>query len=73
MSVFALLADILFVGHSLVGPTLPGLVEAGLSQMGQPGVVQAQIINGAPLRYNWDNSANAEGSGRAGGAGAGQD
>ncbi len=66
MSVFALLADILFVGHSLVGPTLPSLVEAGLSQMGQPGVVQAQIINGAPLRYNWDNSANAEGvDGRA--------
>ncbi|MES2665273.1 MAG: hypothetical protein V4712_04185 [Pseudomonadota bacterium] len=61
MSLLALLADILFVGHSLVGPTLPTLVEAGLLQMGQPGVVQAQIINGAPLRYNWDNSANAEG------------
>ena len=61
MALAALLAKILFVGHSLIGPTLPDLVDAGLAQMGQPSTVQAQIINGAPLAYNWDHSADAEG------------
>ena len=31
MSLFSLLAEVLFVGHSLIGPTLPNLVEAGLA------------------------------------------
>ena len=61
MSVFSLLAEVLFVGHSLVGPTLPALVETALRQMDQPSVVQAQVINGASLAYNWDHSAEAEG------------
>ena len=55
MSLFSLLAEVLFVGHSLIGPTLPNLVEAGLAQMGQPAEVEAQIINGAPLAYAWDH------------------
>lgn len=58
---FGLLTDILFVGHSLVGPDLPPLVEGGLRLMDQPATVSAQIINGAPLRFNLDNSATAEG------------
>ncbi len=61
MGILSLLADVVFVGHSLVGPTLPGLVESALKQLGAPSVVQAQIINGASLAYNWDNSAEAEG------------
>ena len=61
MGVFSLLADVLFVGHSLVGPTLPALVEAALQQMDQPSKAQAQIINGATLAYNWDHAAEAEG------------
>lgn len=66
MGLFALLADILFVGHSLVGPNLPPLLESALRQMGQPSTVQAQIINGASLAYNWDHAADAEGiDGRA--------
>ncbi len=66
MSVLALLSKILFIGHSLVGPDLPGMVERGLAAMGEAREVQAQIINGAPLAYNWDNSAQAEGvDGRA--------
>jgi hypothetical protein len=64
--VFSLLFKILFVGHSLVGPTLPDLVAAGLDLMGEPAVVQAQVINGAPLAYGWDHSDQAEGvDGRA--------
>jgi hypothetical protein len=61
MGLFALLTDVLFVGHSLVGPTMPGVLEAALRQAGDASVVEAQIINGAPLAYNWDHSADAEG------------
>ena len=61
MGILSLLADVVFVGHSLVGPTLPALVEAALKQLGAPSVVQAQIINGASLGYNWDHAADAEG------------
>jgi hypothetical protein len=60
MSFFALLADILYVGHSLVGPSLPAMVEAGLRHQGTPAVVEAQVINGAPLRFSWDNSVDGE-------------
>ncbi|MDZ4308991.1 MAG: hypothetical protein U1A24_00325 [Cypionkella sp.] len=61
MSLLSLLTDVLFIGHSLVGPTLPTVLDATLREMGQPSVVQAQIINGSSLAYNWDNSVNAEG------------
>ncbi len=61
MGILSLLADVVFVGHSLVGPTLPELVELALKQQGAPSVVQAQIINGASLAYNWDHATQAEG------------
>lgn len=62
MSLFAALADILFVGHSLVGPGLPPLLEAALAaRLNAAPVVEAQIINGAPLRYQWDHAAEAQG------------
>ena len=61
MGFLALLTDVLFVGHSLIGPDLPPLVEGGLRLMERPASVSAQIINGAPLRFNLQNSANAEG------------
>ncbi len=66
MSIFALLAEILFVGHSLVGPDLAPMVQAGLEARGAEIRVEAQIINGAPLNYQWDKAAEAEGTdGRA--------
>lgn len=61
MGVLAVLFKVLFVGHSLVGPTLPGMVEAALQRLDGPSVVQAQVINGASLAFNWDHSAEAEG------------
>ncbi|MDR7124404.1 hypothetical protein [Pseudotabrizicola sp. 4114] len=61
MGFLALLTDVLFVGHSLIGPDLPPLVEGGLRLMERPASVSAQIINGAPLRFNLENSATAEG------------
>ena len=36
MSFLTLLTDILFVGHSLVGPSLPPMIEGGLRAQGQP-------------------------------------
>jgi len=66
MGFFAFLFRVLFVGHSLVGPNLSGLVEEALRRMDGPAAVEAQIINGAPLGYNWDHAAEAEGvDGRA--------
>lgn len=53
MSVFSVLADVLMVGHSLFGGNLPVLTEEALRQMQGPAVVEAQIINGAPLGFNW--------------------
>ena len=75
MSILPVAATVLFVGHSLIGPDLPGLVEAALQAGGHPVPVAAQVINGAPLSWNWDHSAEAEGvDGRAlmarGGVGA---
>lgn len=50
-----------FIGHSLVSPTLPEMMDAVL-----PGKVEYQIINGAPLQVQWQDSATAEGvDGRA--------
>lgn len=66
MSVLPGLATILFVGHSLIGPHLPGVTELALDAAGHPVRAEAQIINGAPLIWNWDHSAEAQGvDGRA--------
>lgn len=61
MSVFSVLADVLMVGHSLFGGDIAPLTESALRTMAGPSVVETQIINGASLAYNWDNSADAEG------------
>lgn len=61
MSLNTLLLDVLFVGHSLVGPDLPPMVETALRALGQEARVEAQVINGAPLKYQWENSGSAEG------------
>lgn len=61
MSVFSVLADVLMVGHSLFGGDIAPLTESALRTMAGPSVVETQIINGASLAYNWNNSADAEG------------
>ena len=53
--------SVLMVGHSLFGPTAPPMLEQALRAGQGEAQVQAQIINGSPLRYNWDQSATAEG------------
>ncbi|WP_339823151.1 hypothetical protein [Sulfitobacter dubius] len=61
MSGLGSLFSVLMVGHSLFGTDGPDMLQetlrAGLGQ----GEVRAQIINGAPLRHNWQESSSAEG------------
>lgn len=66
MNIEALITSVVMVGHSLFGPDNPVMLEQFLAQ--QPnsaqttvGSVEAQIINGAPLSYNWQHAASAEG------------
>lgn len=51
----------LFVGHSLVGPVMPVMFNAFLADQGLDQRADAQVINGAPLHWNWGNGASAEG------------
>ena len=51
----------LFIGHSLVGPVMPAMFNTFMYAQGLAMRADAQVINGAPLRWNWDNGATAEG------------
>ncbi|NNE52300.1 MAG: DUF4214 domain-containing protein [Sulfitobacter sp.] len=53
--------DILFIGHSLVGPVMPAMLDQFLQSGGRQASVDTQIINGSPLWYNWENGGSAEG------------
>ncbi|GGH23171.1 hypothetical protein SAMN05444007_102135 [Cribrihabitans marinus] len=59
MSWLSSLIGVLFVGHSLFGPTNPQMMSEVLAENGVR--VDYQIINGAPLRHNWENGASAQG------------
>jgi len=61
MNLGAILLSVLLVGHSLFGETGPRMLEQLLQAGGRDATVSAQIINGAPLRYNWDNGGEAKG------------
>jgi len=53
--------SVVMVGHSLFGITGPEMLEAALASTSTDVQVRAQIINGAPLLYNWDHSGEAQG------------
>jgi len=55
------LFSIVMVGHSLFGNDGPDMLQSALRAGTGDATVQAQIINGAPLRHNWENSDKAEG------------
>ncbi|MFW8635522.1 hypothetical protein [Cribrihabitans pelagius] len=60
MSLGALLTSVVMIGHSLIGPDNPQMLEQLLDSRGEASV-EAQIINGAPLGYNWQHAGRAEG------------
>jgi len=51
----------LFVGHSLVGQVVPTMFNSFMQSQSIDVEADAQVINGAPLRYNWDNGDTAQG------------
>jgi hypothetical protein len=53
--------SVLMVGHSLFAFDGPAMLQSALRAGTGAAEVQAQIINGAPLQYNWQNSGSAEG------------
>ncbi|MQQ09270.1 hypothetical protein GFB49_12455 [Epibacterium sp. SM1979] len=55
-----LITSLVFVGHSLFSHDNPRMLDQ-LFDATQPTAVEAQIINGAPLSYNWQHAAEAEG------------
>lgn len=57
----AILLSVLMVGHSLFAKSSPQMLQEFLRAQDPEAGVSAQIINGAPLRYNWDNGGDAEG------------
>lgn len=60
MTLLPLAASVVFIGHSLFGHDNPAMLDQLLDTRG-PAKVEAQIINGAPLAFNWEHSASAEG------------
>ncbi|SET42479.1 hypothetical protein [Oceanicella actignis] len=54
--------SVMFVGHSLVARTLPDMLADALRAFGLRARVDAQITNGAPLSWNWERAAEAEGA-----------
>ena len=56
-----LIASVLMVGHSLFGPDNPVMLQDMLRETTPEATVEAQIINGAPLSYNWEHGDSAEG------------
>ncbi|OED50631.1 hypothetical protein AB838_01605 [Rhodobacteraceae bacterium (ex Bugula neritina AB1)] len=60
MKLDALITSVVMVGHSLFGPDNPQMLEQ-LLDTSADARVEAQIINGAPLSYNWQHSSRAEG------------
>lgn len=53
--------SVVMVGHSLFGTTGPDMLDAALSETSAQVEVREQIINGAPLKYNWEKSSEAQG------------
>jgi hypothetical protein len=53
--------DVFFIGHSLVNFDMPRMVQGLAEDAGFTHTSSAQINNGSTLKYNWDNSATAQG------------
>ena len=54
-------ARVFHVGHSLVNHDMPRMLEQVALEAGRDHAYAVQIINGANLQWQWNNSASAEG------------
>mgnify|MGYP006428723209 CR=1 FL=1 len=54
-------SELFFIGHSLINHDLPRMVDQIAASAGQKHAYEVQIINGAPLEWQWDNADTAEG------------
>lgn len=52
----------LFIGHSQTNFTMPRYIASLAKQAGYTYTYKCQIINGSTLKYQWENSANAQGA-----------
>lgn len=57
----ALSLSVFFIGHSLVSPAVPEMLAISARAAKIESRVDFQIINGAPLKVNWTDAANAQG------------
>jgi len=55
------MGNTLFVGHSLVGQVMPTMFNSFMQSQSFDVHADAQVIDGASLRYNWDNGTSAQG------------
>jgi hypothetical protein len=54
--------NVFWIGHSLINHNMPRMVaELAAAHPDIEHTYQVQIINGAPLKYQWENSEKAEG------------
>ncbi len=60
MSWLSSLVGVIFVGHSLFGQTNPQMLKEVLEKTAPQVKVSAQIINGAPLKHNWEHGADTQ-------------
>lgn len=58
MSLFVVLAEILFIGDGRLERSVPLLVEAGVNQMGGSVTTAVEYISGAPLQYTLDTPSS---------------
>ena len=61
MGEYSLADEVLFIGHSLIGTEIPRMLADVVQSRGGEGKETYQVINGAPLVWNWEHSAEAEG------------
>lgn len=54
--------NVFLIGHSQTNFTMPRYMASLAKQAGLDYTYQVQIINGSPLKYQWENSATAQGT-----------
>lgn len=62
MRLYSEVLTVLFIGHSLIATDIPEIVENFGESQRIAAEVDFHIINGAPIKHNWENSHEAQGT-----------